>query len=228
MSSTKDEVRRLRTNLPYVYRLTDKVNGKIYIGCRIAKDCSPDDLGVRYFTSSKIVKPLFKADANRFEKQILVTGEAEYVVRVEKSLIEMYGAVRSDSFYNCSDGILFHREDCVKGGLTASRVTSARMKSNHPMRNPVNVNAQSKRMKDDNPSKRKEVRSALSKASRDKPKSASHRASIAASGCGQKGAALNFTTRWKCVDCEFQSVNGVVSQHVKRTGHSGKLKLEKT
>jgi len=66
----------------------------------------------------------------------------------------------------------------------------------------------------------------MSVAAKGKPKSEEHKVKIKSSGSGQKGAALNFTTRWKCIDCEFESVNGVVSQHLYRTNHSGKVKLE--
>lgn len=102
---------------PYVYRLTDKVNGKRYIGSRYAKVCDPSDLGVSYFTSRKEVARLFRADPSRFEKQIIVTGAVDYVIKVEKDLIDLYDAVISDDFYNRTNAKAIHPEDMKAGGL---------------------------------------------------------------------------------------------------------------
>lgn len=98
-------------SIPYVYRLTDKTNGKRYIGSRYARGCCPGDLGATYFTSSRIVSPLFKADPARFEKQVLATGSVEYVIAVEKTLLDMYDAVMSEEFYNRANGKAIHPED---------------------------------------------------------------------------------------------------------------------
>jgi len=43
---------------------------------------------------------LFKAQPGRFEKQIIVTGTADYVYKVETSLLKIYGAAQSEDFYN--------------------------------------------------------------------------------------------------------------------------------
>lgn len=104
---------------PYVYRLIDLETGKRYIGSRYARGCRPEDLGVKYFTSSKAVKPLFKADPGRFEKQIIVVGEMNYVRNVERSLLKMYDAVISDEYYNRHDTEIGHPEDCALGGKAA-------------------------------------------------------------------------------------------------------------
>src|ERR1035437_6956249 len=53
---------------PYVYQLTHKVNGQFYIGYREANLVPSDqDLGFFYWTSSKIVEPIF----SEFNIQIL-------------------------------------------------------------------------------------------------------------------------------------------------------------
>ena len=45
---------------PYVYRLDHPITGEFYIGYRSAnKVPASEDLGIRYFTSSKTVKPRF-------------------------------------------------------------------------------------------------------------------------------------------------------------------------
>lgn len=50
---------------PYVYRLTDLVNGKRYIGSRYAKVCDPSDLGVSYFTSRPEVEKIGEKIASK-------------------------------------------------------------------------------------------------------------------------------------------------------------------
>ena len=102
---------------PYVYRLTDRETGKRYIGSRYAKGCAPEDLGVKYFTSSKLVSKLFRANPERFEKQIIVTGTVEYVIEVERSLIDLHNAVLSDEFYNRANSKAIHPEDMRSGGF---------------------------------------------------------------------------------------------------------------
>lgn len=105
----------MKEHIPYVYRLTDKLTGMRYIGSRYAKVCCPEDLGVEYFTTSKTVNPLFRADPDRFEKQIIVTGTKEYVIKVEHDLIELYDAVMSDEFYNRTNAKAIHPDDIASG-----------------------------------------------------------------------------------------------------------------
>lgn len=102
-------------NAPYVYRLTDRFTGKRYIGVRYANGCAPEDLGVSYFTTSKHVEPLFRADPARFDKQIVAMGDKRFVIKVEKTLIDMYDAVKSDAFYNRTNNRAIHPDDVLKG-----------------------------------------------------------------------------------------------------------------
>lgn len=99
----------------YVYRLTDKQTGKRYIGARYAKGCNPSELGRTYFTSSGVVEPLFKADPERFSVQIIVTGDRDYVIKVEKTLIDFSNAVLSGEFYNRTNNRAIHPDDVMKG-----------------------------------------------------------------------------------------------------------------
>lgn len=55
-------------NRPYVYKLTNPITGEFYIGYRSANKVSAEnDLGKKYFTSSKTVRPRF----NEFNSTIL-------------------------------------------------------------------------------------------------------------------------------------------------------------
>lgn len=103
--------------LPYVYKLTDTLTGKWYIGSRISESdpCYPGELGVRYFTSSQVVAPLFRADPERFNIEIMVTSEdADYVLAVEKSMLEFRNAKNDPESYNMhhNDGMM----NTVKSG----------------------------------------------------------------------------------------------------------------
>ena len=59
-------------NKGYIYKVTNIITGEFYIGQRSSYTGSPeDDLGVHYFTSSKVVRPLFKNNASEWHKEIL-------------------------------------------------------------------------------------------------------------------------------------------------------------
>lgn len=49
-------------SIPYTYRITHTPTGQHYYGARWAQGCSPEDLWVTYFTSSKHVKALVERD----------------------------------------------------------------------------------------------------------------------------------------------------------------------
>ncbi|AVO22966.1 hypothetical protein HWB57_gp129 [Erwinia phage vB_EamM-Bue1] len=49
----------MKPTQPYVYSMVSK-DGHLYYGCRHAQGCHPDELGVSYFSSSKIVHQLIK------------------------------------------------------------------------------------------------------------------------------------------------------------------------
>jgi len=63
--------------LPYVYKLIHKDSGQFYIGARWAnKVPAHEDLGVYYFTSSKIVKDNFSSYIIEFIKEFETKSEA--------------------------------------------------------------------------------------------------------------------------------------------------------
>lgn len=85
----------------YVYRLTDKVTGKYYIGSNYKKGCCATWLGTRYFTSSKLIRGLFQYDPDRFVREILVIGDPDYVLDFETRLLEKLDAKNDHGSYNC-------------------------------------------------------------------------------------------------------------------------------
>ena len=60
-------------NKGYIYKVTNITTGEFYIGQRSAYRCGTpeDDLGIHYFTSSKIVKPLFMNNTSEWKKEII-------------------------------------------------------------------------------------------------------------------------------------------------------------
>ena len=72
--------------LPYVYKFTHKETGEFYIGVRYGNKYAAElDLGKRYWTSSKIVKPRF----TEFNYEILKEfDDSSSAIDYEKNLIE--------------------------------------------------------------------------------------------------------------------------------------------
>lgn len=94
--------RRVRHTTPYVYALIDSVTHMWYIGCRMAKGCHPTDLGRSYFTSSRIVRPLFKADPARFVCKILYIGND--APKKEQEFLVLLGAAANSKSHNMTNG----------------------------------------------------------------------------------------------------------------------------
>src|SRR5574344_680600 len=56
----------------YIYKVTNIITGQFYIGQRSNYTGTPEeDLGIHYFTSSKVVRPLFKNNTSEWKKEIL-------------------------------------------------------------------------------------------------------------------------------------------------------------
>ena len=209
------------SNTPYVYRITDTITGKIYIGSRYAKGCHPSDLGETYFTSSKTVKPIYKSEPSRFSKAILVTGDVDYVRRVERSLLKMYNCVLSDKYYNRHDTEIGHPEDCAKGGRHA--VESGQLASFRTKEHQINAGKKGGRASVAS-GHLKRVASSGGKAG-----SLAHLVSghIKNLGLvqGKISGRLVMKMRVRCVECGMISTPASIGRHQKFSGHSGKEKL---
>jgi hypothetical protein len=84
---------------PYIYRI---INGsKWYIGSRMAKGCHPDDLGVKYFTSSKEIQKDFKDNTKSWTKEILYVGtDSDNIEELEGLILQMLNAKNDLTSYN--------------------------------------------------------------------------------------------------------------------------------
>lgn len=231
---------------PYVYRLEDKETGKFYIGCRFAKKCSPKDLGISYFTSSKIVTPLFKENPQRFNCFVIVTGDQDYVINVEKTMLDFHNAVISDKYYNRTSGRAIHPDDRLAGAykehakrspeLYAKIVYNMRSKTTREHCVKGAKNAYEKMTPDERVAKMAMMRSNITDEGRAKSINAMQasltfeiRSSVGKLGGkvgGPIGCKKTNVQLWRCLQCGMLSKPGPIGKHQSRSGHVGKERVE--
>lgn len=208
-------------NTPYVYRITDTLTGKMYIGSRYAKGCHPSDLGVTYFTSSNTVKPIYKSEPSRFVHSILVIGDTTYVRKVERTLLKMYNCVLSETYYNRHDTEIGHPEDCAKGGrhaVESGQLASLRTKSHQ-------ISAGKKGGKATVASGHlKKVANLGGKAGGKAHILSGHIKNLGLAN-GKISGELVMKMKVKCSECGMISTPASIGRHQKFSGHSGKEKL---
>lgn len=232
----------------YVYRLIDKQTGKEYIGCRFAAGCSPADLGRSYFTSSKIVAPLFRENPQRFDYHIIVTGDPNYVIRVEKTMLDFYDAVNSDKYYNRTSGRAIHPDDRLAGArkehakrspeLYAKIARKMIAKTTYEHRVKAAMIAYKKMTPEERAAKMAMMRSKKTEASIAKTKEASKKraqenpqkmADMGKIG-GKIGGAIackiTNSQKWQCEQCGMISLPGPLGKHQSRKNHTGKRRVE--
>jgi group I intron endonuclease len=108
---------------PFVYKWTELSTGKWYIGSRTAKGCHPND---GYVCSSKIVRPLIKANPEDWTREILFVFDGEssrLAVEKETELLQKLDAKNDPMSYNRYNG------DGVwsRAGKKTSEETKAKM-----------------------------------------------------------------------------------------------------
>ena len=90
--------------IPFTYWLIWPATGMRYYGARYANGCHPDDLGTKYFSSSKYVKmhiaengqPLFEIDK--------IFESADEALLYEQKILKLFDAASNSSFLNKSNG----------------------------------------------------------------------------------------------------------------------------
>jgi hypothetical protein len=105
----------------YIYKTTNLVNGKQYIGKHYG------ELNDSYLGSGKIFKQaLAKYGKENFKKEILYISQDNEENNIkEKEYIKFYNAVESDLFYNLHEG--------GDGGNNNEKISKSLSGSNHPM-----------------------------------------------------------------------------------------------
>lgn len=88
---------------PYFYVLREVSTDMLYAGVKFGKNCSPSDLLVTYFTSSKIVKAMLAADPSCFVvDRIRTFSTREDAINYEKKFLKKVKADKSAQWYNQS------------------------------------------------------------------------------------------------------------------------------
>jgi hypothetical protein len=109
----------------YLYRWTEKDTGMWYIGSRYANGCHPDD---GYICSSKHVKPLILKNPSGWHREILVIGEPKYIRNLEANYLKVLDAAKDIMSYNKSNGNgSFHT-----AGLPVSEKHKKRLREDNP------------------------------------------------------------------------------------------------
>lgn len=85
----------------YVYKWTNKITGKWYIGSRTAKNCHPDD---GYICSSRKLKPIILESKDEWVREILCIGEPEDMLTLEAKYLSVLDAKNDSLSYNMHNG----------------------------------------------------------------------------------------------------------------------------
>ena len=85
----------------YVYKWTNKITGKWYIGSRTAKNCHPDD---GYICSSRKLKPIILESKDEWLREILCIGEPDDMLTLEAKYLSVLDAKNDPLSYNMHNG----------------------------------------------------------------------------------------------------------------------------
>lgn len=85
----------------YVYKWTHIPTLKWYVGSRTAKGCHPDD---GYICSSKIVKPLIKANPEQWRREVVAIGDPVEMLDLESIILEITDAKFDQRSFNLHNG----------------------------------------------------------------------------------------------------------------------------
>lgn len=225
--------------MAYVYELIDTRTGKWYVGSRTSKRSAPEELGVSYFTSSKTVSRLFKAEPERFQRRIIVISDPTYVTKVEASILELRGARQDPNSYNMTNGNPDYSprkvgeahaqnktgvcgrtmEQKIEHGLRGAAVSKSRGVGIFA---PGNAQRAAEGARRANAERKaagvKRVQVILN------PMSAETRFTISSSG-GKIGGKSTSSQRYRCLHCGRISAPGPLGAHQSKSNHVGKEKI---
>jgi NUMOD3 motif len=103
----------IMNTIPYTYLLKHIPSNNVYYGVRFAKNCSPNDLFVTYFTSSKEVKQLIKTDGvDSFIFEIRRTFTDIDKARLwESKVLKRMDVIHNPKFINKSNNISIRKNN---------------------------------------------------------------------------------------------------------------------
>jgi hypothetical protein len=113
--------------MPYTYLITHIPSNVKYYGVRYSKNSSPDDLGVSYFSSSKVIKKLIQTEGvQHFTFEVRkVFNTKEKAVEWEHKFLTKINAAQSEQWFNKHNG---GSKILNKGGYKLDSYTRLKMK----------------------------------------------------------------------------------------------------
>lgn len=110
--------------MPYTYIITHISTGVHYYGVQYKSTAVPEDLGVKYFSSSKILKKLIKEEGiENFTFQVRqIFDTKEEALNWERKFLTRVDAANSPMWFNLRNG-----SGNNSGGYSLSKVTRQRM-----------------------------------------------------------------------------------------------------
>lgn len=114
----------------YVYMWKEIATDKWYIGSRTRKGCHPED---GYICSSKIVKPLIKANPDGWTRKILFVGNPKRAIEIESFVLVNMRAKESDMSYNLhNQDMKWTRTGCKDSEEVRKKKSLARLGEKNP------------------------------------------------------------------------------------------------
>lgn len=114
----------------YVYMWKEIATEKWYIGSRTRKGCHPND---GYICSSKIVKPLIKANPDGWTKKILFVGDPFKALEIESFVLTQMRAKQSEMSYNLhNQDMKWTRTGCKDSDEVRKKKSLARIGEKNP------------------------------------------------------------------------------------------------
>lgn len=110
--------------MPYTYIITHIPSNVKYYGVQYKKNANPEDLGVKYFSSSNVLKRLIKEEGiDNFTFQVRqIFDSKEKALEWERRFLTKVNASASKEWFNLRNG-----SGNNSGGYTLSEVTRQRM-----------------------------------------------------------------------------------------------------
>jgi hypothetical protein len=102
----------------YVYKWTHLPTLKWYVGRRTKKGCHIND---GYICSSRVVKPLIKANPEEWQRTIIATGNVEEMIDFEADILETIDASNDPKSFNLTNGDGRFNHSLYPGPMTGKK-----------------------------------------------------------------------------------------------------------
>ena len=116
----------------FVYKWTHLPTLKWYVGSRTAIGCHPDD---GYLCSSKIVKPMIKANPEEWKREIIDTGTIDAMRILESEILQLFDAKadpRSFNDHNCDPKFRYDKTGMKESAATCKKKSKSKLGIKRP------------------------------------------------------------------------------------------------